>query len=309
MRYISVLTSFKKRNVHTMVGKKRLKRGLDHFLSQSSMDISSEQDELISETGQRLTSLPIDSIQKSQYQPREEMEPQALEDLASSIRSQGILQPIVVRPTASKDKYELIAGERRWRAAQLLELKEIPAIVRESPDEQTMMFALIENIQRENLNPIEEAQALLKLAEKYTLSHEQVAKAVGKSRATVSNLLRLTKLNPKVKELIKQQQLNIGHAKVLLTLEEPLQTKTAMQVASKQLSVRETENLVQRLLVPAKQLNVKTTTAPDIITLQNKLSDQLGTQVKIQHKNTGKGKLIISYNNLAELDDVFNMLQ
>lgn len=248
-----------------------------------------------------LSRLPIEMLQRGKYQPRRDIQPEALQELADSIRAQGILQPLVVRSVGS-GRYEIIAGERRWRAAQLAGLSEVPVIIRDVPDEAAMAMALIENIQRENLNPIEEAVALQRLLEEFQLTHQQIAEAVGKSRTTITNLLRLTQLHPDVQKMLERGDLEAGHAKVILALDTALQVQAARIVVAKELSVRETERLIKRLQNPSTphQKNL----SPDIRNLQQKLADQLGAAVQIQHGSKGKGKLVIQYNSLDELDGI-----
>lgn len=251
-----------------------------------------------------LTRLPVDIIQRGKYQPRVDMRKDTLDELAASIREQGVLQPIVVRPVG-KGRYEIIAGERRWRAAQLAGLHEIPAIVRAVEDRAAVAIALIENIQRENLNPMEEAQALQRLIEEFELTHAEAAEAVGRSRAAVSNLLRLLELQADVREMVEQGDLEMGHARALLALPGSKQLDAARKVQHRGLSVRATEGLVRQLL-RAQQQRTSSTPArdPDILQLENELSDKLGASVQVASGRGGKGKLVISYNTLDELDGI-----
>jgi ParB family chromosome partitioning protein len=247
--------------------------------------------------------LPVDVIQRGKYQPRIDMRPDTLQELADSIRAQGVVQPIVVRPMAQKGRYEIIAGERRWRAAQMAGLHEIPAVVRDVPDQAAMAMALIENIQREELNPMEEARALHRLIEEFGLTHQQAADAVGRSRVAVSNLLRLLGLNPDVRKLAENGDLEMGHARALLAIEGDAQSEAARTVVNKGLSVRETERLVKQWLEgkpdkPAKRPD------PDVQRLERDLGERLGASVAIQYGPKGKGKLIIQYNSLDELDGI-----
>ena len=259
--------------------------------------------------GEQLTRLPLDVLQRGKYQPRVDMHPETLEELAGSIRVQGVVQPIVVRPLAAApgepQRYEIIAGERRWRAAQMAGLGEIPAIVRPIPDEAAIAVALIENIQRENLNPLEEARALQRLIGEFGLTHAQAADAVGRSRAGVSNLLRLLELAPEVCELIERRQIEMGHARALLGLtERRQQTELASFVAKKGLSVRETEALVRRM---QQGRDERTPAAPrdaDVRHLEQELAEKLGAKVVIHHSQAGKGRLVVSYNSLDELDGI-----
>ncbi len=255
-----------------------------------------------------LLRLPIEFIQAGRYQPRLDMRPEALEDLAASIKAQGLMQPIVVRPIGDK-RYEIIAGERRWRASQMAGLDSIPVIIKDVPDEAAIAMALIENIQREDLNPIEEAMALKRLQDEFELTQQEVADAVGKSRATVSNLIRLMSLNPDVRISLEHGDLEMGHARALLALGGEQQSAAARTVIGKGMSVRQTEALVRRLQTqPAgkpknKQLD------PDIRQLQDSLSDTLGAQVLIQHSAKGKGKLIVKYGSLDQLDGILNHIK
>jgi len=255
-----------------------------------------------------LKHLPIEFLQPGQYQPRKDMHPEQLEELAASIRSQGIMQPIIVRPLLSKDRYEIIAGERRWRAAQLAELQEVPALVRDVPDEAAIAIALIENIQRENLNPMEEAVALHRLQEEFELTQQQVAEAVGKSRVTVTNLLRLMNLNPDVKTLLEHGDIEMGHARALLGLHDQHQSEAARQVAAKSLTVRQTEALV-RGWHEQKETSQKSAPNPDVERLQISLGDRLGAKVELKHNAKGKGKLVISYSSLDELDGILGHIK
>ncbi|WP_020208601.1 ParB/RepB/Spo0J family partition protein [Gilvimarinus chinensis] len=252
----------------------------------------------------KLMQLPVELIQRGKYQPRRDMHPEALEELSDSIKAQGVMQPIVVRPIGD-ERYEIIAGERRWRATQLAGLDKIPAVVREVADEAAIAMALIENIQREDLNPIEEAVALKRLQDEFELTQQEVAQAVGKSRTTVTNLLRLIALDDEVKKLLEHGDLEMGHARALLTLSPELQREAGRIVVAKGLTVRQTEALARKLqeekdTPPTPSLEV----SADIKRLQNELSETLGAGVNIQHSAKGKGKLVISYNNLDELDGI-----
>ncbi len=249
-----------------------------------------------------LRHLSVDLIQRGKYQPRIDMRPDSLQELADSIRAQGVVQPIVVRPIGG-GRYEIIAGERRWRATQLAGIHEIPAIVREVPDHAAIAMALIENIQREELNPLEEASALQRLIEEFGMTHEQAAEAVGRSRTAVTNLLRLLNLNEDVKRMVENGDLEMGHARALLGLEGRLQSEAARTVVGKGLSVRETERLVKQLQ-EGKPEKVAKRIDPDIRDLEQQVSERLGAKVAIQHGGKGAGKLVISYNNLDELDGI-----
>ncbi|WP_417762880.1 ParB/RepB/Spo0J family partition protein [Shewanella sp.] len=289
--------------------KRGLGKGLDALLSTSHAANSKAAGEPMQDAAQateQLLNLDIDLLNPGKYQPRKDMSPEALEELANSIRSQGIIQPIVVR-RIDNDHYEIIAGERRWRAAQLAQLDKIPCIVKQVPDESAVAMALIENIQREDLNAMEEAIALNRLLEEFELTHQQVADAVGKSRAAVSNLLRLNTLNEPVKVMLERGDLDMGHARALLALEGDKQTMTAKLVASKGLTVRETERLVNRLLNPVEPAE-KPAKDADISRLESKLVETLGAKVTISHSNKGTGKIVINYQNLSELDGILSKI-
>jgi ParB family chromosome partitioning protein len=265
---------------------------------------------------EEMTRVPIDLLQRGRYQPRLDMRPESLQELADSIRAQGVVQPIVVRPLAAQRtgepiRYEIIAGERRWRAAQMAGLHDIPAVVRIVPDEAAVAMSLIENIQRENLNPLEEARALDRLIREFEVTHQQAADAVGRSRASVSNLLRLLELADAVKALVEQRQLEMGHARALLGLTNARQqSEVGALVAKKGLSVRETEALVKRMLAHGDKAKRKdddddSRGDPNISRLEQDLADKLGARVSLQHAQTsGKGKLVIAYNSLDELDGI-----
>jgi len=295
--------------------KRGLSKGLDALLSSNESYQQRHQEEVSIQAEPQqdqasqpprdgdLRHLPVEYMERGRYQPRRDMSPDALEELAESIRAQGVMQPIVVRPLGEK-RYEIIAGERRWRAAKMAELDTIPAVIREVPDEAAIAMALIENIQRENLNPMEEAIALGRLKEEFGLTHQQVADAVGKSRAMVTNLLRLMGLESDVKKLLEHGDLEMGHARALLALEGNKQIEAARTVVAKGLSVRQTEELVRDFekAKPAKQAAPKED--PNVKALVNDLSERLGAPVQLQSGQGGKGKLVISYNNLDELDGI-----
>jgi ParB family chromosome partitioning protein len=261
-----------------------------------------------SPTDGTLCTLPVDVIQRGKYQPRVDMHQESLQDLADSISAQGVVQPIVVRAIGA-GRYEIIAGERRWRASQLAGLHEIPAVVREVEDRAAIAIALIENIQREDLNPLEEARALDRLIKEFELTHEQCAEAVGRSRAAVSNLLRLLDLEDAVKTLVEQGQLEMGHARALLALSGNMQLEAARQVVNRGLTVRATEGLVKSLQRPAAPKPQKASKDADIQRLETDLSDKLGARVAIRQGRGGKGKLEISYNSLDELDGILVHIQ
>jgi len=282
--------------------KRSLGRGLDALLGPLNVIGGGP---AIEET---LRMLPIEQIMRSRYQPRLNIRQESLQELADSIRAQGLVQPIVVR-VAVAGRYELIAGERRWRAAQLAGLPEVPALVREVSDQVAMAMALIENIQREDLNPLEEAQALKRLIEEFTMTHQQVAETIGRSRATVTNLLRLLELSEEVRQLVQDQRLEMGHARALLPLPPALQQELARQVARRGLSVRETEAWVKRLQSGPATPSANRAPDPDIRNLQEDLSARLGTRVLVRHGASGKGRLVIHYNTLDELDGILNRVK
>jgi ParB family chromosome partitioning protein len=292
-----------------MAGKRKtLGRGLDALLGTSPRDNKE------SAEGGDLRFLAIDLLQRGQYQPRHDMRTETLQDLADSIRAQGVVQPIVVRPLASgagqPRRYEIIAGERRWRAAQLAGLQEIPAVIRQVDDSAAVAMALIENIQRENLNPLEEAAALTRLITEFDMTHQQAAEAVGRSRAAVSNLLRLLELADEVKDLMQERKLEMGHARALLGLPTAQQqVEVATVVARRGLSVRETEAMVRGLLKPKAGKPAKPAVDPDIRALEGELGDKLGARVQIQSSAGGKGKLVIAYNSLDELEGILGHIR
>ena len=279
-----------------------LGRGLDALLTSNKEIDGATQSNLISVDDSELQYLPIEQLQQGKYQPRKDMSAEALEDLSNSIRSQGIIQPIVVR-NVDTNTYEIIAGERRWRAAQIAEIDKIPCIIKNVEDEAAIAIALIENIQREDLNAMEEAIALERLLTEFELTHQEVANAVGKSRTAVSNLLRLNKLNEDVKTLLEHGDIEMGHARALLALEDDLQSNTARTVVAKDLTVRETEALIKKIQAPEKIVE-ETIKDPDTKNLEQNLSEKFGSQVTIAHNKKGKGKLVISYTNLDELDGI-----
>ena len=287
-----------------------LGKGLDALLGLAE-DITADQE--LANDGKKLSDgalkkIPVEFLQRGEYQPRREFNSDSLEELADSIASQGLIQPIVVREIA-QNKYEIIAGERRWRAAQLAGLDSVPAIVREISNQATIAIALIENIQREDLNAIEESQALIRLQDEFNLTQQQVAQAVGKSRSAVTNLMRLASLQPVVQQQLERGDIELGHAKCLLALEGETQILAARTVASEGLTVRQTEVLVKKLQLPDTQIKTKTTPNQDILNLQNQLSEKLGAAVKIQHGSKGAGKLSISYNSVDELDGILSHLK
>jgi len=280
------------RNLSSMLSKSALQHAVDHAEAESSDRDS-------------LRSLPLDLISAGPYQPRSIFDKDRLEELAESIRHQGVIQPVVVRAKGD-DSYELIAGERRWRAAQLAGIDKIPAIIRKVPDEIAIAMALVENIQRENLNPIEEATALKRLVEEFQMTHQEAGEAVGRSRSAVSNLLRLLVLSEEVRELVDARHLEMGHARALLTLEPALQAQAAREVVAKDLSVRETEKLVRRLKNPP--LPRKREVDPDVQKLEDRLAEKLCARVKLTHSARGKGKMVIAFNSNDELEGILEHL-
>lgn len=289
-----------------MSAKKRgLGRGLDALLTTSANAAARHQAQLdhLSENLEKgeLRKLPIEFLRPGKYQPRKDMEPEALEELANSVKAQGIIQPIIVRPLA-ENSYEIIAGERRWRAAQLAQLDTVPCIIKDVGDEAAIAIALIENIQREDLNAMEEAIALQRLMDEFELTQQSVADAVGKSRTTVTNLLRLMQLNDDVKVLLERGDIELGHAKVLLGVQGEMQSELARVIAAKAMTVREAERLVNKALNPHEPETKKPD--PDVQQLETSLSDRLGAKVAISHNRKGKGKLVINYTSLDELDGI-----
>lgn len=280
--------------------KKRLGRGLEALLGSTEAIVEESKSEK-QNTEAAPNTLPIEKMQPGEYQPRTNMDQASLEELAASIRSQGIIQPILVRPI-SGNKYEIIAGERRWRAAQLAQLHEVPVLVRNIPDEATLAVALIENIQRENLNPVEEAVGLKRLMDEFELTHEEMAKSVGRSRTAVTNLLRLLSLSSGAKDLLENGHIEMGHARAILGLPREHQDAAASEVYAKKLSVRQTESLVRSYAKPKKKPQKESKNA-DIRNLEESLAEKLGTKVSLQDNN-GKGKLVIEYTSLDNLDGI-----
>mgnify|MGYP000412070076 CR=1 FL=1 len=283
-----------------MIKMKGLGRGLDALLAGTENKRGDEQ-----------RNLPVERLRPGKYQPRTHMEEGALMELAASIKSQGVMQPILVRAidsTPGAERYEIVAGERRWRAAQLAGLSEVPVLVRIIPDEQALAMALIENIQRENLNPLEEAQGLQRLIDEFGLTHQQAADAVGRSRPAASNLLRLLQLTAPVQELLMTGQLDMGHARALLPVAGGQQVGLAQRIVQKGLSVRETERLVQQLLNPPKKAPEKIVDR-DLLRLQEELSDGLGATVAIRANKQGAGKVTIDFNSLDQLDGLLFRLR
>ncbi|HEY7772933.1 MAG TPA: ParB/RepB/Spo0J family partition protein [Marinagarivorans sp.] len=306
--------------------RKGLGRGLDALLGSASKQAADKQtvmgktieplnpaDMPVAEPGPkdgRLMDLPVEFMQRGKYQPRRDMHQEALQELADSIKAQGVMQPIVVRPVGD-DKYEIIAGERRWRATQLAGIDTIPAVIRDVNDEAAIAMALIENIQREDLNPIEEAVSLKRLQDEFELTHQEVADAVGKSRTGVTNLLRLLNLTDEVRMLLEHGDLEMGHARCLLSLSSSLQRSIARQIIAKGLSVRQAEALVRKTQQEAKEAPkaASTSASSDIEKLEEGLSEHVGVPVKVQHGAKGKGKLVFNYKSLDELDGILAHLK
>ena len=280
-------------------------RGLDALLG--SIQKEKLQLEAQSLDHGQLKQINVHLLQRGEYQPRRFIHEQDLQELAASIEKHGVMQPIVIRPVDDdKHPYEIIAGERRWRAAQLAGLTEVPAIVRDLSDQVAIALALIENIQRQDLNPIDQAMALQRFHEEFGLSHQEIADTVGKARTTISNLLRLLTLAEPVKDFMQQSLLDMGHARAILTLKAKDQLSMAELVIEKSLSVRQTEQLVRDLNTP-KQAKEKQGLSSDIQQLSQRLSDRFGADVKIDHNKQGKGKLVINYHSLEELDGILNI--
>jgi ParB family chromosome partitioning protein len=286
-----------------MAAKKRgLGKGLDALLG-SHEDLSKPS------SADTLQTLAVDLIQRGQYQPRQDFDSEALNELADSIRAQGVIQPIVVRQLPGKKSYEIIAGERRWRAAQIAELYDIPVIIKDVSDQTAMCLGLIENIQRQDLNPLEEARALERLIEEFEMTHDATADAVGRSRSAVSNLLRLLELENGVKKLLETRQLDMGHARAILSLDKSKQLEVANKVVKQGLSVRATESLVKQLSAGKKSKSAQKSKDANISGLENELSQKLGANVAINHQANGRGKIEIRYNSLDELDGLLKHIK
>jgi len=298
-----------------MVKRKGLGRGLDALLSGSSSGSSPAEaikaaTEVAAEIASANTSkdgelkeLPIEFLQRGKYQPRRDMHSEALEELAESIKAQGVMQPIVVRPVGD-GRYEIIAGERRWRASQQAGMDTIPAVIRDVPDETAIALALIENIQREDLNPVEEAMALKRFQDEFELTQQEVADAVGKSRTAVTNLMRLLNLSDEVRTLLERGDLEMGHARCLLTLESAAQKRVARQIVAKGLTVRQAEGLARKTQHEESVDVSEDNSSHDIKQLEERLGEKVGVPVMVQHTAKGKGKLVLKYNSLDELDGI-----
>ena len=279
---------------------KGLGRGLDALLAGNETQSREQQ-----------RTLPVANLQPGKYQPRTQMDRTSLEELAASIRAQGLMQPILVRPiggTLGEDRFEIVAGERRWRAAQMAGLSEVPTLIRDIPDESALAMALIENIQRENLNPLEEAQGLQRLIDEFSMTHQEAADAVGRSRPAASNLLRLLQLVGPVQELLMRSEIDMGHARALLPLSGALQIQLAQRVVQKGLSVRDTERLVQQSLKPPKAPSVNKPDR-DVLRLQEELSDSLGANVEIRTNKKGAGMIRIDFGNLDQLEGILQKMR
>lgn len=284
------------------IKKKRLGRGLGSLISNPQQITEASE----AEVAAGLDEIPIDKIQRGRYQPRRQFAEEALQELASSIQAQGVIQPIVVRREG--DHFELIAGERRWRAAQIAGLDKIPAVIRDLDSQSAAAVALIENIQREDLNPLEESLALQRLINEFELTHMQVAEAVGRSRVAVSNLLRLLELGEPVKEMVDQGALSMGHARALLAVSGKEQLQLATTVVQRGLSVRETEALVKKHLSPKSSLKQTAAKDPDVMALEQSIGEKLCTQVKIEKNHKGIGQLVIQFHNNDELEGILSQI-
>ncbi len=289
-----------------VVKKKGLGRGLTALLGNSDVESMMQ-----AKTENELRNIDVDLIERGPWQPREHFDEESLQELADSISSQGVVQPIVVREKSGlngKGRFEIVAGERRWRATQKAGLSKIPAVIKSFDDQTAAAVSLIENIQRENLNPLEESSALKRLIDEFNMTHQQVADTVGRSRATVSNLLRLQDLNPDVKTLLAMRDIEMGHARALLAIDGLEQSRVAKDVARKGLSVRETEALIRKISAPAKI--VKTMRKdPDIVKLEERLTEYLGAQVQIKQKGKGKGAVEIAYSSLDVLEGILSKIE
>jgi ParB family chromosome partitioning protein len=298
------------------VKKRALGRGLDALLGPARTEppvsaVKSAPTPIADRADGGLRTLGIEQLQRGKFQPRKDMHQESLDELADSIRAQGVVQPIVVRPVG-ENRYEIIAGERRWRAAQLAELKEVPVVVRKIDDRAAIAMSLIENIQREDLNPLEEANALQRLIQEFEMTHQQAADAVGRSRASVSNLLRLLDLGDIATDLAQRGKLEMGHARALLALSDQRQAEAAQQVVKQGLSVRATERLVQKLQAETSSTTKKPVSRrrdPNLLRLEQDLADKVGAPVQIQYNDKGRGKLTIAYNSLDELDGILEHIQ
>lgn len=282
--------------------KRGLGRGLDALLGDAAVKDTGTKEE----KRHHLQTLPIEFLQRGKYQPRKDIDPEKLQELADSIKVQGVVQPIVVRGL-SEDRYEIVAGERRWRAAQLAGLQEVPVVIKDIDDRAAMAIALIENIQREDLNPLEESEALKRLHDEFSLTHQQIADSVGKSRATVTNLLRLNELQAEVKKMLADGRLEMGHARALLALEGKKQIAAAQKIYRDGLTVRGAEKLIRNMR-QEKQNTSTNTVDSDTRRLQEELTAKIGAKVTISHQSNGRGKLVMSYTSLDELENIINRI-
>lgn len=289
--------------------KRGLGRGLEMLLSQTGAEIATDNVKVEQEG---IKELPIECLVPGKYQPRRHFDQEALEALASSIKAQGIIQPIVVREVEGQKQVEILAGERRWRASQLAGLKSVPVIFKPMSDQEALAVALIENIQRENLNPVETAMALKRLIDEFSLTHQEAGEVIGKSRSSITNSLRLLELDAAVQALLAEQKLDMGHARALLALPKSEQGRVALQVIKEQLTVRATEQLVKKLLAPEsdEESSVKRVEKDrDVLNLERSLSEFLGAQTEIKQKNRGRGEVVIRYNSLEELDGILGKIK
>lgn len=289
--------------------KRGLGRGLEMLLSQTGAEIATDSVKVEQEG---IRELPIERLTPGKYQPRRHFDQEALETLAASIKAQGIIQPIVVREVEGQKEVEILAGERRWRASQLAGLKSVPVIFKPMSDQEALAVALIENIQRENLNPVETAMALKRLIDEFSLTHQEAGEVIGKSRSSITNSLRLLELEASVQALLAEQKLDMGHARALLALPKSEQGRVALQVIKEQLTVRATEQLVKKLLAPESEEAAPTKRFEkdrDVLNLERSLSEFLGAQTEIKQKNRGKGEVVIRYNSLEELDGILGKIK
>lgn len=289
--------------------KRGLGRGLEMLLSQTGAEIATDSVKVEQEG---IRELPIERLTPGKYQPRRHFDQEALETLAASIKAQGIIQPIVVREVEGQKEVEILAGERRWRASQLAGLKSVPVIFKPMSDQEALAVALIENIQRENLNPVETAMALKRLIDEFSLTHQEAGEVIGKSRSSITNSLRLLELEASVQALLAEQKLDMGHARALLALPKSEQGRVALQVIKEQLTVRATEQLVKKLLASESEEAAPTKRSEkdrDVLNLERSLSEFLGAQTEIKQKNRGKGEVVIRYNSLEELDGILGKIK
>lgn len=287
--------------------KRGLGRGLEMLLSQTGAEVATDS---IKVEKEGVKEVSIEKLTQGKYQPRRYFDQDALEALASSIKAQGIIQPIVVRTIQGQDQFEILAGERRWRASQLAGLKTVPVIFKEMTDQEALAVALIENIQRENLNPVETAMALKRLIEEFELTHQEAGDVIGKSRSSITNTLRLLELDDVVQEYLAEMKLDMGHARSLLALTKPKQIEVANRVVNEQLTVRETEQIVKAMMAGIKPASKKAVKKDqDVVNLERDLSEFLGAVTEIKNKKAGKGEVVIRYNSLEELDGILGKIK